>query len=116
VCRQCRRLRGPYHPTFGCDFDIPDLQPGVYNLVVQAFTSGTEGTMNLSLTGIGDTTLEICNNGIDDDGDGAIDCYDRKCAGDPSCQKLCASRTSRWVCCHSTARHVSGDSDIWCCR
>ena len=78
----------PTIQPFGCDFDIPDLQPGVYNLVVQAFTSGTEGTMNLSLTGIGDTTLEICNNGIDDDGDGAIDCYDRKCAGDPSCQKL----------------------------
>ncbi len=28
---------------------------------------------------------EICNNGIDDDGDGFIDCYDGKCANDPSC-------------------------------
>ena len=78
----------PAIQPFGCNFDIPSLQPGVYNLVVQAFTSGTEGTMNLSLTGISETVLEICNNGIDDDGDGAIDCYDLKCAGDPNCQKL----------------------------
>ena len=83
----CVDLNPAYQP-FGCDFDIPSLQPGVYNLVVQAFTSGTEGTVNLSLTGISETVLEICNNGIDDDGDGAVDCYDRKCAGDPNCQKL----------------------------
>ena len=78
----------PTIQPFGCNFAIPDLQPGVYNFVVQAFTSGTEGTVNLSLTGISQTILEICNNGIDDDGDGAIDCYDHKCAGDPSCQTL----------------------------
>jgi hypothetical protein len=75
----------PTIQPFGCNFDIPSLQPGPYNLVVQAFTSGTEGTMNLALTGIAETVLEICNNGIDDDGDGATDCYDVKCAGDPSC-------------------------------
>jgi len=28
---------------------------------------------------------EICNNGIDDDGDGFIDCYDSKCANSPFC-------------------------------
>ena len=44
--------------------------------------------MNLTLTGISGTIFEICNNGIDDDGDGAIDCYDIKCAGDPSCANL----------------------------
>jgi len=73
---------------FGCNFVIPNLQPGLHNLLVQAFTAGTEGTMNLSLTGLSETASEICNNGIDDDGDGAIDCYDLKCAGDPSCAKL----------------------------
>jgi hypothetical protein len=73
---------------FGCNFVMPSLQPGLYNFVVQAFTSGTEGTMNLTLTGVSETILEICNNGIDDDGDGATDCYDRKCAGDASCEKL----------------------------
>jgi len=29
--------------------------------------------------------MEICDNGIDDDGDGYIDCYDSDCSGDPSC-------------------------------
>lgn len=28
---------------------------------------------------------EICNNGIDDDGDGYVDCFDSECSGDPSC-------------------------------
>jgi gliding motility-associated-like protein len=28
---------------------------------------------------------EICNNGIDDDGDGLIDCYDPQCNGNPDC-------------------------------
>lgn len=28
---------------------------------------------------------EICNNGIDDDGDGLIDCYDPDCSGNPNC-------------------------------
>jgi hypothetical protein len=30
-------------------------------------------------------TAEICNNGVDDDGDGAIDCNDIDCAADPAC-------------------------------
>src|SRR5258708_12006523 len=29
--------------------------------------------------------VEICNNGIDDDFDGFIDCYDGSCANSPSC-------------------------------
>ena len=28
---------------------------------------------------------EICNNGIDDDADGFIDCFDSKCASNPVC-------------------------------
>ena len=28
---------------------------------------------------------ESCNNGIDDDGDGLIDCYDPECSGNTSC-------------------------------
>ena len=31
------------------------------------------------------TTTEICDNGIDDDGDGLIDCSDDDCVGDPAC-------------------------------
>ncbi len=81
----CQRINQA--PLYG-DFAFPNIPPGAYNLVVQAFDSGTEGTVNLTLTGISETILEICDNGIDDDGDGATDCYDIKCAGDPTCEKL----------------------------
>lgn len=30
-------------------------------------------------------TTEVCNDGVDNDGDGAVDCADSDCAGDPAC-------------------------------
>jgi hypothetical protein len=73
---------------FGCNFVMPNLQPGVYDVLVEAFAAGDEGTVNLSLFGVQEKTLEICNNGIDDDGDGKIDCADLKCVTSPYCQKF----------------------------
>jgi hypothetical protein len=73
---------------FGCNFAMPNLQPGHYNLIVSAFQAGTEGTVNLTLFGIQEKTLEICDNGIDDDGDGFIDCADLKCVTSPLCAKF----------------------------
>jgi hypothetical protein len=70
---------------FGCGYIVPNLQPGTYNVIVAGFTPGSEGTMDLSLSIVDDRQLEICNNGIDDDRDGATDCQDRKCATNPSC-------------------------------
>jgi len=72
----------------GCNFGIPNLQPGPYFILIQGFASGTEGTMALTLRGFEQRTLEICNNDIDDDGDGATDCDDRKCVTDPVCTAL----------------------------
>jgi len=72
----------------GCNFGIPSVQPGSYYLIVQGFQSGSEGTVDLYLQGIQERVLEICDNGIDDDGDGAIDCNDRKCATDKACANL----------------------------
>jgi hypothetical protein len=72
----------------GCNFGVPSLQPGSYYILVQAFSAGSEGTVDLTLRGFAQRTLEICNNGIDDDGDGAVDCNDRKCATDPNCTSL----------------------------
>jgi hypothetical protein len=80
----------PMNPTypFGCSYIIPSVQPGDYNFIVHALAKGDEGQVNLTLLGVKETVLEICNNGKDDDGDGAVDCYDRKCAGEPSCSKV----------------------------
>ncbi len=73
---------------FGCNFVMPNLQPGTYDILVDAFAAGDEGTVNLTLFGVQEKTLEICNNGIDDDGDGKIDCADLKCVTSPYCQKF----------------------------
>ncbi len=35
---------------------------------------------------------EDCGNGLDDDCDGAVDCDDSDCAGDPSCAPMCVPR------------------------
>jgi hypothetical protein len=75
---------------FKCGFGVPGLQPGAYNLIVQAFQAGDEGMVSLSLTGRRETggPREICDNGIDDDQDGFIDCADRKCVTAATCAKL----------------------------
>jgi hypothetical protein len=70
---------------FGCGYVVPNLQPGTYNVIVQSFTGGTEGQVELTLTVFDDRLLEICNNGIDDDHDGYTDCADRKCITSPYC-------------------------------
>jgi hypothetical protein len=73
---------------FGCNFALPGLQPGQYNLIIQAFGAGDEGTFNLTLVGQQETVREICDNGVDDDNDGAADCNDRKCVTWPACARF----------------------------
>jgi len=73
---------------FGCGYSIPGLQPGQYNLIIEAFQAGSEGVVNLTLDGELETVREICDNGIDDDKDGATDCADRKCVTSPLCEKF----------------------------
>jgi hypothetical protein len=64
---------------FGCNFEIPNMQPGKYFVLVESFQPGSAGQVSLTLSIIDDRQLEICNNGIDDDGNGLIDCKDPKC-------------------------------------
>jgi hypothetical protein len=73
---------------FGCDFIMPGLQPGVWNLIVDAFQMGSEGTVSLTLSGVSEAITEICNNGIDDDGNGLVDCADPSCVTSASCATL----------------------------
>jgi len=57
----------------------------------------TTATASSSTTGTTPTTssttttqpLEICNDGVDNDGDGLVDCSDPDCATDPVCQGEC---------------------------
>lgn len=73
---------------FGCGYSLPNLQPGQYNVIVQAFQAGNEGLVNLTLSGIQEILRETCDNGIDDDNDGATDCADRKCVTEAVCRKF----------------------------
>ncbi len=49
-------------------------------LVIETYDQPTSFNMSLSC---GDS--EVCDNGVDDDGDGAVDCSDPDCAQDPAC-------------------------------
>jgi hypothetical protein len=73
---------------FGCNFSIPSLQPGTYNFIVEAFQPGDEGPISITFTGIREIIREICDNGIDDDMDGAADCMDRKCVANAVCERF----------------------------
>jgi hypothetical protein len=73
---------------FGCGFSIPSLQPGTYILFVEAFQTGDEGVVNLTLTGIREIIREVCDDGMDNDNDGATDCMDLKCVTSVVCEKF----------------------------
>jgi hypothetical protein len=60
------------------------LAAGVYWLIVESYP-GLQGSTTVTLSTGTVTTPEICNNGIDDDGNGLIDCADAACLNDPSC-------------------------------
>jgi hypothetical protein len=69
----------------GCGYLIPNLQPGRYVIVAQAFRAGDEGSIDLTVSEVADAVGEICDNGIDDDGDGLPDCEDPNCIGAGVC-------------------------------
>ncbi|MFH2005534.1 MAG: trypsin-like serine protease [bacterium] len=54
---------------------------GVF-LVVETYDTPSPFTLQLQCSG----QAELCDNGVDDDGDGAVDCADPDCASDPGCQ------------------------------
>jgi uncharacterized protein (DUF2141 family) len=60
-------------------------------------------TVCLSLYAFASQAQEICNNGIDDDGDGFLDCFDKDCANNFACggtyvgnDLLCEARPSQF--------------------
>ena len=71
--------------AFYSHIQFVEVSAGVsYKIRVGSWAAGTNGvgllTVNLVIPAV-----EICNNGVDDDLDGAIDCLDPDCFQDPSC-------------------------------
>ncbi len=58
---------------------------GEYYVITQAFETAGQGPVTVTLsTGCAGTT-EICNNGVDDNCNGLIDCADPACVSAPNC-------------------------------
>src|SRR5262249_31193449 len=55
-------------------------------VIVQSYP-GTQGGSTITLSTGSSKTPEICNNGVDDDGNGLIDCADLACLNDANCTK-----------------------------
>ncbi|MEZ4408034.1 MAG: MopE-related protein [Polyangiales bacterium] len=60
---------------------LRDLEPGTYFVVVDGWGSSA-GAFALTLS-VGAT--EVCDNRVDDDGDGLVDCSDPDCRAAPAC-------------------------------
>ena len=57
-------------------------------LVAAGLGLGLAGCQTTSLYGAPETPIETCDNQLDDDADGAIDCDDPDCSSDPLCEGL----------------------------
>ncbi len=64
--------------------ELTQLAPGVYRIVVAPTELGGTGQLQLNLM-ILPGAQELCDNGVDDDGDGDVDCDDADCVGLPEC-------------------------------
>jgi hypothetical protein len=51
----------PQTLPFGCGYEVPNLQPGTYNVIVEGFAAGTEGKVNLTLGIVDDRQLVDCS-------------------------------------------------------
>ncbi|MEM6316437.1 MAG: collagen-binding domain-containing protein [Bacteroidota bacterium] len=60
----------------------------------------------------GSTTPEVCDNGIDDDGDGKIDCEDEDCSNAENCivPEVCAERVSDGIVALYNFKEASGNT------
>ena len=99
-------LGGACDPQFCVDYGnttatFDAATPGATFYIVVDGGNGTAGTFDLALTC--PAPLEDCDNGVDDDSDGATDCADGDCADAPNCVQTCASA---WTL-------TCGDSDPW---
>ena len=69
-----------------CEFN--PSQDGQYWVMVYGYSAYSGLSLDVDAAGAGGPPpppAEVCDNGVDDDGDGNADCADSDCAGDPAC-------------------------------
>jgi Dual-action HEIGH metallo-peptidase/Bacterial pre-peptidase C-terminal domain len=76
----CRPYLGGNNET--CEFN--PSQAGNYYVMLNAYSAYSGVTLTVDGAGA-PPPAEDCDNGVDDDGDGATDCADTGCAADPVC-------------------------------
>src|SRR5690606_24200229 len=62
-----------------------DPAPGLWYASLRAYSAYSGVTLSVSYRLSGQPGQEICDDGIDNDGDGAVDCQDSDCLNHPSC-------------------------------
>ena len=62
-----------------------DLPAGDYEFIFKALKPGDEGHVDATISAFQNRPVELCHNGIDDDGNGLIDCADPACVGVAGC-------------------------------
>jgi hypothetical protein len=51
----------PKSLPFGCGYEVPNLQPGTYNVIVEGYAAGSEGTVKLTLSVVDDRQIVDCS-------------------------------------------------------
>jgi hypothetical protein len=76
-----------YNPVVGTGNESVSfpLGAGGQTSVVVDGSQGATSFYLLSVSCSPTTSVEVCTDGLDNDGDGDEDCFDSDCAGDPSC-------------------------------
>ena len=110
----------------GCSFEddragalaFSDEMAGKYILIFKATEPGQEGVLNLRISAFRSRQTEVCDNGIDDDGNGLIDCADPACFGigtcaPPACMPDTNLGSFSWGTMQTTVIDTTGAPDLY---
>jgi len=104
----CWKYDGICHPTKE-DASCSDCAPSY--CCGDGVCNGKENSDNCELDCGSSPGTEVCNDGLDNDGDGNIDCADSDCTGDPACSS-CTQKgdpcSSGEDCCSGQCHPVKG--------